>query len=74
MKSAIYWSIRNRILNLIFYIKKVSLKINSKWQLSKEYKSFRSILFARFISGAIKGFILALLLGIIEMMDICIMS
>ena len=27
MKSAIYWSIRNRILNLIFYIKKVSLKI-----------------------------------------------
>ncbi len=66
MKSAIYWSIRNRILNLIFYIKKVSLKINSKWQLSKEYKSFRSILFARFISGAIKGFILALLLGIID--------
>ena len=66
MKSAIYWSIRNRILNLIFYIKKVSLKINSRWQLSKEYKSFRSILFARFISGAIKGFILALLLGIID--------
>ena len=55
MKSPIYWSIRNKILNFIFYIKKIRLKINSKWQLSKEYKSFRNILFARFISGAIKG-------------------
>ena len=66
MKSAIYWSIRNKILNFIFYIKKIRLKINSKWQLSKEYKSFRNILFARFISGAIKGLVLALLLGIVD--------
>lgn len=66
MKTLVYWKIRKKILNVIFKIKKVGFVVDSRRQSSKEYNSFTRLLIGRFISGAFKGIILALILGIID--------
>ena len=66
MKTLGYWKIRKKILNVIFKIKKVGFVVDSRRQSSKEYNSFTRLLIGRFISGAFKGIILALILVIID--------
>ena len=66
MRTTIYWKIRKKILGLIFKIKKVCFTVDGKRQSAKEYKSFTQLLFVRFITGAVKGLLLALVLGLID--------
>ncbi|BAK48477.1 type II restriction enzyme methylase subunits [Clostridium sp. SY8519] len=51
---------------MIFKIKKVCFTIDSRKQSNKEYRSFTQLLFRRFITGAVKGFLLAIVLRILD--------
>lgn len=66
MKTKIYWKIREKIINLIFKIKKIKFRFDNIGQSYKEYRSFTEILFSKFFSGAIKAIILVLILGKID--------
>ena len=66
MKTKRYWKIRKILLNWIFKLKKIRFTLESRRQSSKEYWSFNRLLLERFVSGVIKGIILATILGLLD--------
>lgn len=66
MKTKRYWKIRKILLNWIFKLKKIRFTLESRRQSSKEYWSFDRLLLERFVSGVIKGIILATILGLLD--------
>ena len=66
MNSGRYWKMRKLILNCIFKIKKIIYGCTNRIQHTKENRSFRDIVFVRFVSGALKALVLASIFRIID--------
>lgn len=66
MKTKRYWKIRKILLNWIFKLKKIYFTLDSQRQSFKEYWLFNRLLLERFVSGVIKGIILATILGLLD--------